>query len=221
MEASSLVSGLRSRHDRSQQPSSKALVATIDAVNEILDVNRMDKTIVAYFGACISALERASLLENADTVTALCTLLAAVMAGMPGAYIRSKFSTVSGIICGTLNGMQSRGEVLGQRAVLQCLVHALRNLDMSSTWAPVKAPFMALVKSTMDSNPKVRKVALDGLTEVMASIASNTAAQQAACNDLTTSPLPLLCIPAHIDLLLSYILRISVASQLDSLRSAP
>lgn len=190
MDASDVVAGLRRRHERSQQPSSMALVATIDAVNETLDINKLDKSIIAYFGACMSPLERASLLEDVETVTALCTLLASVMSHIPGQYLRSKFTTISSIVGSILKGMQSSGQVAGQRAAMQCLVHCLRHVDISATWAPAKAPFLQLVRGTMDSNPKVRKIAADGLAEVMAAACLNSAVQAAASKELASGALP-------------------------------
>ena len=188
-DASAVVAALRSRHERSPQASSKLLVATIDAINETLETSGLLMSSVAYFGACMSALERTSAEDSADTLGALCTLLAALMAYMPGSYIKQKFSTVSIIVTQTLVGLQQHGESAAQRSALQCLVHTLRNADISNGWAPVKQPFMLLVRSTTVANAKLRKSAADGLVEVMASL-RGTAAQLPASNDIAASAFP-------------------------------
>lgn len=191
MDAHVVVRALRSRHERSAQPSSKLLVATIDAVNETLEAGKVDKTIVAYFGACMSPLERVSLADDPETGAALCVLLAAVMSHTPGSYIRSKFSIVSGIVCKAVKELTQHGDAAAQKAALHCLVQALKHMDVSSTWAPVKEPFLLLVRATLSANAKVRRAAADGLAEVFASNAGS-AAQAPASAELVSGAQSLL-----------------------------
>jgi hypothetical protein len=189
MAASKAVLALRRRHERSPQPSSKLLVATIDAVNETLEIGSVEKSGIAYFGACMSALERSDVLGNADTVGALCTLLAAVLQLMPGSHIKAKFATVSDIICRTYRGLGEDGDTLSRKAVLQCLVQTLCHPDLSHTWAPVKEPFMLLLQTTTASAPRIRKAAADGLVEVMARIQGTPAQQPASADVAAGAPL--------------------------------
>lgn len=180
-----VVNGLRARHARSPQPSSKMLVATIDAVNETIALSGHERSVVACFGACMSALERADARESPESVAALCTLLSTAMQHLPGQLLRSKFTTVSAILLRTYQGLTAAGHAAGRRAALPCLVLALRNVDPSTTWAPVTGPFAALLKGTMDGSPKVRKAAVNGLAEVLASV-RGTAAMQPASADLAS-----------------------------------
>jgi hypothetical protein len=178
MTASELVAGLRSRHERSKQPSSRALVSAIDVVNETIERSGHEKSIAAYFGACLGPLDSTGVSEeNSEIVTALCTLLATIMQQVPSSYLRTKFTTVSKILLKTCDSFASKKCIGGERAALQCLGYALRNMDTSCTWAPVAAPFAALLKATMHTNPKVRKVAQECLATIMASVHGTPAIQ--------------------------------------------
>jgi hypothetical protein len=177
MLASELVAGLRSRHERSTQPSSKELVTAIDVVNETIEQSGHEKSIAAYFGACMAPLDNTKVKDNADIFTALCTLLATVMQHTPASYLRSKFTTVSKILLTTYEDFASQQHTAGERAVLQCLGLCLQNMDTSCTWAPVAAPFAALLKATMHHSPKVRKVAQENLATIMATVHGTPALQ--------------------------------------------
>jgi hypothetical protein len=107
------------------------------------------------------------------------------MAHTPGSYIAAKFSIVSGIVCKAVKELAVHGDAAAQKAALQCLVQALKHMDVSSTWAPVQEPYLLLVKATLSANAKVRRTAADGLAEVMASIATS-AGQAPASTELAS-----------------------------------
>lgn len=190
MSGVEVLAGLRARHERSPQPSSKMLVATIDAVDETIALSGHERSVVACFGACMSALERADARESPESVAALCTLLSTAMQHLPGQLLRAKFTTISAILLRTHQAFVASGHSAGQRAALPCLVLTLRKVDPSTTWAPVTGPFAALLKATMDGSPKVRKVAVNGLAEVLASVRGTAAVQPASADLAAGAPHP-------------------------------
>lgn len=185
MSGSDIVAALRGRHERSAQPSSKLLVATIDAINETLQAQALEQTLVAYFGACLSPLERTDASTDPDAAAALCTVLTTVLRHMPATHIRAKSRLVFGILCSAFKQLQGAEHILGEKAAMQCLAQVLRYPDVSSGWAGSTEPFLLLAKTAMSDAPKLRKVAADGLVEVMATL-NATSAHEPACAELVS-----------------------------------
>ena len=76
MDGRGLVQELRSRHTASTAPTSRALVATIDALTETLEAAGTDSDLLSYVGACVSSLDSVSSIDDAPVIGAVCTLLA-------------------------------------------------------------------------------------------------------------------------------------------------
>lgn len=189
MEAVELVSQLRRRHETSTQASSATLVATIDAINETLQSNKMNQTFVSYLGACMSAMTRISSSEESVTLTALCALLAAVIPHVPKQYIRSKFNMMASTLCTAIELLEEADTFAGVKWAVLALSHVLASPDLEGTWASAKAGFVFLVKMTMHSHPKARRTAHEGLAMVMGAY-PGTAAHQPASQELADSTIP-------------------------------
>lgn len=97
------------------------------------------------------------------------------MQHMPSGYIRSKFDMVSSVIVNVVQQTRDKTEKSALKAALACHVRTLCCLDPAGSWAAVKQPLLLLLDLTMDDNPKVRKVAQEGVTEVMATVRSTPA----------------------------------------------
>jgi hypothetical protein len=189
MDGSSAVNQLRRRHESSKQPSSRALVATIDALTEALNSKNMGHDVASYLGACVSALDSVSSADDAPTVAAVCTLLAALLPHVPKQYTRSKFRMMAPIVCKVTTLLYEAEDMAGVRSVAQVLAHILSAPDMESTWAPVQTPFLVLVRIAMENNPKARKAGQDGLAEVLASY-RGTSAHQPASDEIEQGAFP-------------------------------
>lgn len=124
-----------------------------------------------------------------QVVTALCTVLSTVMQHMPIGYVRSKFDTVSAVIVSIVKETREKSEKNALKAALACLIKTLCCLDTSgATWASAKQPLLLLMDFTMSDNPKVRKLAHEGVTEVMATVRSTPAQQHASREVLQGTP---------------------------------
>lgn len=189
MEADEFVTQLRRRHETSTQASSATLVATIDAINETLQSNNMNKSFVAYLGACMSALTRVSSSEESATLTALCALLAAVIPHVPKHYIQSKFKMMVSMLCTAIGSLEEAESWAGVKWAVQSLSHVLAAPDLDGTWASAKAGFIFLVKMAMDSHPKARRAAQEGLALVIETY-QGTAAHQPASQELADGTCP-------------------------------
>jgi hypothetical protein len=183
MSAAAVVSELRGRHAKSERLSSRTLVATIDAINEVLAAGQLERSFLAYMGACLSSLEREEVLQDTESATALCAVLAAVMQHVPAGYLRTKFSAIANIVVDALDALTAQGSLGGQKAALACVARVLCGGDGAPSWAAVQPAFSRLLNSTIDSNPKVRKLAREGLTEAAAGYVG-TPAQAHASQDI-------------------------------------
>ena len=82
--------------------------------------------------------------------------------------------------------MRARPQAL--KASVSCLTRTLCAMDASGAWAPVTQPFRLLLEFTMDINPKVRKLAVDGLTELLAIIQPTPALHHASAELVSGVP---------------------------------
>ena len=151
--------------------------------------------------------------DRVQVCTAFLTVLAAVLARMSTAVLRSKFSMSSQLICSILQ--QHEAEVLPKpqiaaarlhcailaraaataetmqttmvagmqasvaKAALACLSHVLAAVSPSD-WPLASEPMMLLLRSCIDSRPKVRRRAQSGLVEVLAALQRSSAIADAS-----------------------------------------
>lgn len=166
MDGRELVQELKSRHIASTAPTSRALVATIDALSETLEAAGNVNDLLAYVGACVSSLDSVSSADDAPVISAVCTLLATLLPHVSQQQTRSIFLKTSPVICKITSLLHEAADVAGVKWAAHVLAQLLCCPDTEATWAPVKAPLLMLVRIAMHSNAKARKVAQEGLSNV-------------------------------------------------------
>lgn len=167
MDGRGLVQELRSRHTASTAPTSRALVATIDALTETLEAAGTDSDLLSYVGACVSSLDSVSSIDDAPVIGAVCTLLATLLPHVAQQQTRSIFLRTTPVVCKITSLLYEAADVAGVKWAAQVLAQLLCCPDTEATWAPVKAPLLLLVRIAMHSNAKARKMAQEGLSRVL------------------------------------------------------
>lgn len=172
MDGRQIVQELKSRHIASTAPTSRALVATIDALTETLEAAGNVNDLLSYVGACVSSLDSVSSADDAPVISAVCTLLATLLPAVSQQQTRSIFLKTSPVVCKITSLLYEAADVAGVKWAAQVLAQLLCCPDTDATWAPVKAPLLMLVRIAMHSNAKARKVAQEGLSNVLCAYSS-------------------------------------------------
>lgn len=167
MDGHELVQELRSRHISSTSHTSRALVATIDALVERLQATQNARDLMTYLGACVSSLESISDVDDAPVIGALCTLLATLLPHSSQQQTRSIFRKTEPVVTKVVQLLSSSGDVAGLKWAAQALALLLRYPDPEVTWLTVKTPLLELLNMCKHSNAKVRKMSQEGLSNVL------------------------------------------------------
>ncbi|EFJ51860.1 hypothetical protein VOLCADRAFT_87463 [Volvox carteri f. nagariensis] len=155
------------RYGRSAQPESQQVVAVLQAVTDVIRNEGLPLSPTSYFAAIMSALEQPSTQGSHQVVLAMLTLLAVVMPRLPNHVLRARFVGCSELVGSLLAA--HHGDAATTKAALGCLAQVLAAADPSAWIAAVPA-FNQMLGFVADARPKVRKRAVEGLVETLASL---------------------------------------------------
>lgn len=148
--------------------SDKEMCAVLAAVSELVAEKQTGDSPVVYWTALMSTLEATDLVTDEKAVSAIVSLLAIVTPQVPQAVSVAHFEKASSVLVGVLqacSGVESQPIV---RGALSCLTSLL--LSQTASFWPSKAArdvFSGILAFTLDSRPKVRKVAQSGVRSLV------------------------------------------------------
>ncbi|GMH32215.1 hypothetical protein BSKO_00049 [Bryopsis sp. KO-2023] len=160
-----LVEEVKRRHGNSQAAVSKQIITVTGTVLEVLKDQNMQPTPTALFAAFVSTLEREQTLNNPEVVAAVCNVLSMAIGRLPDSMLQKKRIPMLSLLNGILG--RHRGKPSPVKAALSCISPFLAVANCEPNPAASEA-FETVLSFVWDSSPKVRKLVVKGLQQVLA-----------------------------------------------------
>lgn len=152
------------KHRNSTQPESKQLCLILSSVLEALKQSNIQATPTAIFASLMSTLQTK---EAAGVSGPLCNALSMIILHVPVAVMRKKCIECSKVFFDIINSNADSSQLV--KPALGCLAQAVAATGPTD-WTALSPSFNLLLGKLLDSHPKIRKKAQNGIVSVFTSL---------------------------------------------------